>query len=335
MKMQYYDTQLMSAYLKNNGFTEAQIEKMNDEEISNAYQQKATTFLNNYKQSFQAFESSHEPSGISIHTTPKELTPQIISIINQHHIKLYELLDDFMDIYAPNELIELLYVGMQNIKMTQLEKMVRIKVYELQEFWLEQIENNLNALPIEERDELMDYYQSQKSNLKLLKETYLKSKDKQYIQQLQDIADTKLEIIKEHLPSELEANYKSFYNKREEKTNLIQEILELSHGFGMHYLNSSTIADLKELLMLLQTEQNTEKEQKQLYTYHMKALKDSLTNPDEQVFAVACLNAANELPRYMLQDIVKDLADRNKFFLHRFHEVAKEYKNIPELQIIL
>ncbi|MDL0082002.1 hypothetical protein NYG90_04840 [Helicobacter sp. XJK30-2] len=324
-----FDISLMLQYLKNKGYKQDELSAMSDERILKLYQDIAREFI---LQAQDVLETSPEHENLRKKSTT--IMPETIALIGRDLCKLYEEIDNYIDLYSVRELANLLLSALPGVKLAKVEKMVRIKIRELQEIWLLELKDNLSSLPEEERDTLMEYYLARKDDLPMLRDIYQKSKDPAYLDEICDLAHIKLSMIKEYMPDELESNYKSFYDHSPEKLSVIQSILALTAAYSKGALLGMSIKELQEMLEELQEKEQEQAEQKALVDRYFERFKAALHDPDDQHFTNVCLDAASELPRPRFQELATELSRHYKHFHQRFSDVSKEYKDMQNLQIV-
>lgn len=324
-----FDVALMLQYLKNKGYAQEELAAMSDERISKLYHDTARDFI---LRAQDVLETSEEHENLRKKSTM--IMPETIALIGQDISKIYEEIDNYIDLYSVRELANVLLSALPGVKLAKVEKMVRIKIRELQEIWLLELKDNLRSLPEEECDTLMEYYLAHKDDLPMLRDIYQKSKDQAYIDEIGDIAHIKLSMIQEYMPDELESNYKSFYDHSPEKLSIIQKILALTAAYSKGTLLSMSIKELQETLQELEEKEREEAEQKALADRYFERFRAALHDPDDEHFTNVCLDAASELPRQRFQELATELSKQYKHFHQRFSDVSKEYKDMQNLQIV-
>ncbi len=322
-----FDLALMIKYLKNKGYTQEELSHMSHERIISLYEEKTRDFILHAQEILETNKEDNVAYANEI------IIPESLSIVSKQPFRFYDIIEDYIDSNTPREIANSFFAVLPHIKVKTLEKMVRIKIRQLQETWMLQLNNNLSVLPREERETLMEYFSRHKENLRTLRSMYEKSCDKDYIESLRLIATMKLSIIKDYMPDELESNYKVFYDHSPEKLAIIQEILKLSGAYSKGALLGFSIKDLNELLEELQKREEQKQIEKEQKNRYMEAFKHALHDPNDQVFVHVCLDAVSELSRQSFQEIAMVLAKQFKTFRQRFEDVAKEYGDMQSLQI--
>lgn len=328
-----HDLNLMTSYLKSKGYTKEQIASMNDKQILRDYEEKTKEFLYQAKKQIDI-----------IPQTPKEVQRkdlqhlqiplELAQIIEQDNVKIYEMLDEYIENYSVREVAEVIFMKTKHTKIAKLEKMMRIKRSQLQELWLEALERNLSTLPTEEAQTLLKFYYDKKDNLIELKDIYTRSNDKKYLSQIYEIACMKLHIVRDYMPKELEETYRVYYDNSQEKIELIKQILNISNGFEKGYLLGLSMHDLGELLIQIQEELQKKKKEEEEVKMYFDEFKDALHSTKEEMFLEVCIDAASALSRERFQELCANLAKKFKTFRHRFTDIARHHKEISNLQIV-
>lgn len=325
----HFDITLMAQYLKNKGYTQDELSKMSDEHIAKLYEEQARAFITQAK---DILETSEEHEELRKKTTT--IMPESVALVAENLTALYSEIDDYIDLYSTRDIANIYLAALPNTKLSKVEKMVRVKICELQEIWLLELESNLSALPAQEREALMEYYLANKDNLRMLRQIHAKSTSPEYIDEIKIIAQMKLSMIQEYMPDELESNYKSFYDHSPEKLSAINEILRLSAAYTKGILLAMSIHELQELLQELRVKEQQEVAVKELVARYHDSFKHALHDPDDQNFINVCIDAASELPRQSFQELAANLAKDHKNFRQRFEDVSKEYADMQALQIV-
>ncbi|WP_299326286.1 hypothetical protein [uncultured Helicobacter sp.] len=325
----HFDIALMAQYLKNKGYTQDELGKMSDERIAKLYEEHTRAFIT---QAQDILETSEEHEELRKKSTT--IMPESIALVAQDLCALYEQIDDYVDLYSTRDIANIFLASLPNVKLSKIEKMVRVKIRELQEIWLLELESNLSALPPQEREALMEYYLANKDDLHMLRQIHEKSKSPEYIDEIALIAQVKLSMIQEYMPDELESNYKSFYDHSPEKISAINAILRLSAAYTKGVLLGMSIQELQDLLQDLREKELQAAAVKDLVAHYHDSFKHALHDPDDQHFINVCIDAGSELPRQQFQELAAHLSREYKNFRQRFEDVSKEYADMQALQIV-
>lgn len=326
------DILLIKEYIKQNGYTPEQLSTMEKEEILATYTKLTKEFIEAYEDAIQ--------KKLNIGSEDKEpdddlhIKQDLIKIINDDNSQIYETLDDYVGSYDKEELADVLAIQDKEAKITKIKKMVRVKICEIQEFWLEEIEKNIKNLPEEEQFNLMHYYGNKKNNLKALRRIYTKSKDSKYLQKLQEISDSKINIIKEYMPEKMEENYKIFFNQSEEKKELVNKIYKLSQAEKKEHLMSLSMQDLNKLHSVLEEEIRKEQEEIKKSDRYIRKIKKTLKEIEDDDFIAVCLEASRNLSHEAFRNMIIRLSNLDKYFKYRYITVSSSRKEFENLQIL-
>lgn len=248
--------------------------------------------------------------------------------------KLYVLLDKYIEKCPYEELKFLIFSRVKKIPFLTIERILKIKYCEYQEVWLEKIENNLTALPQEEKMTLMQYYHQIRNNIPLLFKVYQKSFNEKEVEEMRKVAENKLFLLKNFEPQMLEDNYRVFYDDSEEKMKLVREVLALTHSYTKHSLKHMPIKNLLELKEEIKKQKYKEEQSKKLIFKHIKILEESILMASDSEFDMACINAVDELNSEELQKVLDYLGSQNKFFVNKFESVVKQMGSRMKAKIL-
>lgn len=312
---------------------------MSDKEVLRDYENLSREFLLQARkqvdiapQDFRSLQSlKGEQKGEFKHL---QIPIELAHIIEQDNFKIYEMLDEYIENYTVCEIAETIFMKTKKTKIAKLEKMMRIKRSQLQELWLEALERNLSTLPEQEAQTLLKFYYDKKDDLIALKDIYLRSNDKKYLNTLYEIASMKLHIVQDYMPKELEETYRVYYDNSQEKITLIKQILKISSGFEKGYLLTMSIHDLDELLIQIKEELQKKQQEEEEAKKYLEEFKDALHSTNEEIFLEVCIDAASALSRDRFQELCATLAKKYKTFRHRFTDIARHHKEITNLQIV-
>ncbi|MGX3045690.1 hypothetical protein [Helicobacter sp. T3_23-1056] len=328
-----HDLNIMTAYLKSKGYTKEQIASMNDKQILKDYEEKSKEFIYQAKKQIDIIPQSQK-NELHKEYQHLEIPIELAQIIEGDNVKIYEMLDEYIENYTVREVAETIFMKTKKTKIAKLEKMMRIKRSQLQEVWLESLERNLSTLPTEEAQTLLKFYYDKKDNLIELKNIYTRSNDKKYLQQIYEIASMKLHIVRDYMPKELEDTYRVYYDNSQEKISLIKQILKMSNGFEKGYLLGLSIHDLGELFTQIQEDLERKRKEEEEVKMYFDEFKDALHSTKEEMFLEVCIDAASALPRERFQELCASLAKKYKTFRHRFSDIARHHKEVSNLQIV-
>lgn len=315
---------MMKLFLQNH---EIDIEDKSEEEILKLYKdcniQEVMEFQKDVFDNGYLDKAKEVPEMLEVANMIKES----IKRVGDNVSRLYGVMDQYMEKYPYEELKFLILSGVKKIPLVVVDLVTKIKAYQYQEIWLEKIADNLDVLPAEEKSVLMDRYQNLRDNLAALFKVYQKSFREEEVLKMQKIAQSKLELLKNFSPQLLETNYSAYYNEGKEKLDLIHEILSYTQIYSRSFLKNRTMKQLMEFKEEILKHKAEKTQSKKLVFEHIQALEESMTETDDSTFDAACMSAINELNNIELQKVIQYLGSKNRFFINRFEEVAKRFRD--------
>ncbi|PAF49864.1 hypothetical protein BKH41_00755 [Helicobacter sp. 12S02232-10] len=327
-----YDFEMIKLYLKNHGYNIIELNAMDNEKLFNLYKEHSLKVIYEFQTSLHQ-NNSFSVGHIKNYDLENQLKSKLLKI-GKNFSKIYDLIDEYIDRYSYEDFLEILCMQLDTIPPSKLEKILKVKYRQLQQVWLEKLEEKFKILPVEERIPLVKYYEKNQDDIAKLKRAYQDSKDPSHLEKIKKISEIKLNIIKIFMPSLMEENYKAYYDETPEKLELIDHILELTNSYSKKYLKDLTISKLKFLKNDIIEQNKREAQDKKLFQKYTKALSESMNSMDDNEFSKVCLDAIAELNSDQLQRVVSFLASKNKFFLNKFNTTVKSYQSIAKTKIV-
>ncbi|MDO7253667.1 hypothetical protein [Helicobacter cappadocius] len=331
-KTSYLSSSLMKIYLTNRGHTQTELNHLNDSELFELYKEESLEYLHLFQLELDEQIGNTIKNRPKNYNSPSKLKTKIEKI-GKNISKVYDMIDEYIDDYTYEEFLEI-FRSYLRIPAVKIQKILKVKYRQLQEVWLEKLKVRFSSLPDEERIQLMDYYEKNRDNIQKLKQIYHLSEDENYIKNIQQISEFKLDIMESFMPELMEENYKAYYDETPEKINLVQEVLTLTHSYPRSFLKELSMSKLVFLKNEIIEQDKREIADKKLFNKHTKALEEALNSPNDTDFSRAALDAITELDSDILHRVVNYLTNKNKAFLNKFNTAIKGYQNILKTKFI-
>lgn len=327
-----YSVKTMRTYLLHNGHNHVELDHLSENDLFELYQKENLEYL----QLFQSELNEKMGTAPKINSADNHIKDDLrikIQKIGRNISKLYDMIDEHIDDYTYDQFLEIFRTYLR-VSPAKIQKILKVKYRQLQEVWLEKLEVRFSSLPSKERVQLMSYYEKNRDNIQKLKQIYHLSEDENYIHNIEQISQSKLDIIENFMPELMEENYKAYYDETPEKINLIKEVLNLTQSYSKSYLKELTISKLVFLKNEVIEQDKREIEDRKLFNKHIKALEDAMSSLNENDFSKASLDAITELDSDLLHRVVNYLTNKHKTFLNKFNTAIKGYQNILKTKFV-
>lgn len=320
-----YDINLVKNYLANHGYNFEDLNLMGQEEILGVYRRYNKKIVHQFQSSIngkEVVEKKIEEYGIE-----DELKEKLLEV-GKSVTKLYDVIDKYIQHYHYEDFLKLLKLYLDDMPSSKIEKILEIKHHQFEEMYLSKIGDLLANLMPQERLVLMQFYEKKRDDLFELEEIYQKCRTQNVLEQMKEVASSKLEIIRNFMPDLMEENYKAYFDETPKKLEMVEKILELSKSYTRRYLKTLTISKLEFLENAIIEQNKKEILEKKLFKKHTKALEKTMVSLDDNEFSNACLNAISELNSEQLQKVIAHMASKYKTFSSKFNSATKSYKNM-------
>lgn len=307
-----YDEAVAKEYLRAHGISD--IDRLSYDEINTAYEKCI-------REGIQYFNDSlKENKQIVVEEEARDINADLDNVKNMQD--MYEMIYEYLHFYSPSDVVAFLAESKFSINYKKLNKIVSIVHARVQDELLDKIALDLENLPIQERETLLDYYEKNREDVVFLEEIHSRFRSESVVQYVQRLADAKLEIVKTHLPKHLESEYKPYYDNTTEKKQLALNILNISSIYSKERLFDMTIHELNNLYHTI-VEQNKQKEkQNRILKKYIEIFEDYVNISDFE-FKKNVEDAAKHLSEESMQELIGHFEYKNHFIANKILNIIK------------
>lgn len=299
-------------------YNKSNLKSLNDDELEELFKQTTLEWTKN----FIAYNS--EDSRIIKTINLDELEQNVnkeISNTNNLYDAFYTLLQKY-----PYDSIRDIIIN--NTSDSILEKslfMLEVKYREYQEILLESIENRINLMPKEEAVSFIDFIETKRDDIELLKDILSQLQDTKTAISIDRITNAKKYIISNFLPQDLETNYKRFFTRSKDKQELIKRLREISNAYSKKQLDDMTKEDLIDILTSIKQKEVDEKKDKEDFEKYTNLFKKALYEDNNDAFNALVIQVVEDVSSECLYNIKVALKGEDPLFDSKFLAAQKEW----------
>lgn len=322
-----FDLKMIKVYLKNHGYTDGDLNKLDEEKLFELYKTQSTQRVFEFRMALRDQNFSIPLSQSSNNIQNYQKIKEKIKKINQDISKIYNILDEYVYEYTYEDILEIFRSNLPNISSSKIEKILKVKYREFQEIWLEKIKNNFFDLPDEEKLFLINFYEKSRNDIEKIKRVYQSSMRSDYMSNIKKISEIKLEIIKNFMPNLMEENYKDFFKETPQKVEIMKEILELTSSYSKNFLLELDMEKLEFLRDEIIKQNKKEIYDKKVFQEYVKNLEETINLLDDNDFEKVCLEVITKLDETQIQNIINHMCGKNNFFINKFNAVVRSHQS--------
>ncbi len=203
--------------------------------------------------------------------------------------KLYAELDRILKYYSTSDIEGMFerYSSEEDINVA-LYKKYRVKLRQFQEELIHEIDIACKEFPDGERYNFVEAATKNKENLTKLKGIHALIKNKNKLQVIERITNTKEYLLKSFFPEEFEKEYKDYFDIKKLKKILIDEILKDSETYTFETLWKRDVEELRQILEYIKKERDRIKKEREIIAKFTKLLLEA-TDKDNNAKEVASI----------------------------------------------
>ncbi len=234
--------------------------------------------------------------------------------------EIYEILYEFLHVYTPTDLIAFMAEIKMPVPYTRLQRIIAIVHARVQEEVLDRIKVDLEALPPQERETLIAYYENMRDDIMSLAALHKKYRSAGTLEYLRSTAETKLNIMQSFLSKDLETEYKPFYDGSKEKRTLIGKILEISGIYTKNELFDMKIEELKVTHDEIMQQVLQKEREQQLIKKYIEIFED-FAGISEDEFKEYCYEMQDSTSEEIMSEIISHFTTKNHFISNKINNV--------------
>lgn len=243
----------------------------------------------------------------------------------------YGIFGEFLAHYPYMAICEVVANIIPALKVQKALLILEIKYRQYQEIIIEQIEQKIATfMPQEECATFMLFIENNREEVELLKGILAQLNDDKIAQNISKITNAKKYIISEFMPSDMEKNYKQFYNHSKDKQELVAQLRQISSAYSKKQLDDMSKEDLTEILNSIRQREISEKKDADDFDKYMEAFKMAMYDEDSSVFDVLVVRMLNEVSKDCLANLKAHLRLEDPLFETKFIAAQKEWDKVKQ-----
>lgn len=231
---------------------------------------------------------------------------QLLAKEELEFIKLYELIEEFLEDYTLNEATDLILTQTSDRRYKQVTQIVELCFRSYQEKLLSRIEELCSSYPQEELSEQMKFYSKKREHIAFLRDTIKKMEANGTQEKLSNMAQYKFQILRDYYPDFLYENYENFYEDANKKEKVIDNILKLTNAYKRKVLKNKRLKTLEQIERVLINDRNKEREEKVLIKQFTKRFAEVIASEDEVAFGLIIKEALEVLDERDVRKIINN-----------------------------
>lgn len=308
-----YNREDLIARLKNRGLLN--LEKLSDENLIKLYNQVITEWTNNIISLSGSSSNYHDIA---------YLDKVISSIV--HLIDFYDVFDKLLYEYSYNDIKEAL---LNNVKTAIFDKsliILDIKYTQYQEMIIEEIEARLSSMPEEEKHTFIRFIEDNKDNYYLLKMILEQLSDSKILNTINNITNMKKYIISNFMPSDLEKNYKEYFNTSQEKQKLISTLKKMNVSYSKKQLDLMTKEDLLEIIDSIKQKEMDDIKNNEDFNKYSALINQCLYKDDTHEFDAVMFKVLEDASEDCISKLRSYFKLRDPLFESKFKMASIKYQ---------
>lgn len=206
---------------------------------------------------------------------------------------------------------------------------LEIKYRQYQEILIEQIAQKIASfMPKEECASFMLFIENNRENVELLKDIFAQLNDNKIAQNISNITNAKKYIISEFMPSDMEKNYKQFFNNSKDKQELVRLLRGISNAYSKKQIDDMTKEDLIDILNSIRQKEISDKKDAEDYKKYVEAFQMAIYNNDEGKFNTLVIQVLEDVSKDCLARIKLHFREEDSSFEDKFATAQKEWYHL-------
>ena len=312
--MQYNREEIINR-LKNRGLTN--LDSITDKDLIKLYNQVITEWTNNI--------ISFSGSCIDLKNIDISYLDRVVSsIVNL--VDFYDVFEKLLYQYSYADIKEAL---LNNVKSAIFDKsliILDIKYTQYQELMIEEIEKLLTSIPEEEKHTFLRFIEENKDNYYLLKKILEQLRDNKILSTIGSITNIKKYILSNFMPSDLEKNYKEYFNLSEEKQKLIATLKKMNVSYSKKQLDLMTKQDLIEIIDSIKQKEMEDIKNNEDFNKYSALINQCLYKDDTHEFEALVFKILEDASQDCISKLRNYFKLRDPLFESKFKMASIKYQ---------
>lgn len=303
--------------LKNHGFTN--IDKLSNEQLEAEFKKISIE----WSKKFVANHLDIKQTKASL-----EIADSAIEARLKEEKDFYALFNALLVEYPFNAIYEVVLNTLHTAKVQKALMILEIKYRQYQENIIEQIKQKSTFMPKEEVASFMLFIENNRDEVELLKDILSQLNDDKIARSISQITNIKKYILSEFMPSDMEKNYKQFFNNSKDKQDLISRLRKISNAYSKKQLDDMTKEDLMDILNSIRQKELDDKKDKEDFEKYLVAFKLALYEDNTDNFDALVIQVLEDVSKDCLANLKAHLKNEDQLFESKFSMAQKEWNKI-------
>lgn len=303
--------------LKNHGFSN--LERLTNEQLEEEFKKASIEWSKNF---------IHYNLDIKQSTATLELAPSAIATKLKDTQDFYSAFNALLVEYPYQIISETIINTLQSQQVQKALLILEIKYRQYQEIIIEQIKRKITFMPQEEIASFMLFIENNRDEVELLKDILSQLNNDKIAKSISQITNIKKYILSEFIPSDMEKNYKQFFNNSKDKQDLIARLRKISKAYSKKQLDDMTKEDLMDILNSIRQKELDDKKDKEDFEKYFAAFKLALYEDNASNFDALVIQVLEDVSKDCLANLKAHLREEDQLFESKFSIAQKEWNKI-------
>lgn len=303
--------------LKNHGFSN--LERLTNEQLEEEFKKASIEWSRNFVNYNLDIKQS---------TATLELAPSAIAVKLKETQDFYSAFNALLVEYPYQIISETIINTLQSALVQKALLILEIKYRQYQEIIIEQIKRKITFMPQEEIASFMLFIENNRDEVELLKDILSQLNNDKIAKNISQITNIKKYILSEFIPSDMEKNYKQFFNNSKDKQDLIARLRKISKAYSKKQLDDMTKEDLMDILNSIRQKELDDKKDKEDFEKYFAAFKLALYEDNTSNFDALVIQVLEDVSKDCLANLKAHLREEDNLFESKFSMAQKEWNKI-------
>ena len=241
----------------------------------------------------------------------------------------YAVFNELLKQYSYATIHEVVANTLPAHKIEKALLILEIKYRQYQEIIIEQMAQKIASfMPKEECASFMLFIENNREDVELLKDIFAQLNDDKVAQNIGYITNAKKYIISEFMPSDMEKNYKQFFNNAKDKQELVRRLRGISNAYSKKQIDDMTKEDLIDILNSIRQKELSDKKDEDDYKKYVEAFQLAIYDDDGSKFDALVIQVLEDVSKDCLARLKLRLREEDSLFDNKFAAAQKEWNRL-------
>jgi len=279
----------MIAYLVDSGESEAKIKALPLEELEGSYEKKVKAMTKERQEIIREFlpQKDRDKELVLIQDENeilrvRELYDRVVEAVRNDREDIYGVLEEMVLTLSKKEVDDILDSLVQERWYGEFYQMYKVKLRELEEWYLDRIEEFIKSLNEEEKYIIVSDLKRKRADLDYLKSMLKMLEDKESRERFVNISDSRYTILTEFYEDSAKEEYEPYYEEHIYKHEIIEKINKVTKNYRQEELERKSSSELKHIYEHYQREREEAKNEKRKINKFITLLKDAIADGSDE-----------------------------------------------------